>query len=426
MNLNKRLSAIWGGLALLLMAGPAAADYALNMPQGVTDISHEVYELHMLILWICVAIGVVVFGAILWTIVRYRKSKNPNAAQFHHSTTVEIIWTVIPMLILVAMAVPATQTMIKMRDTSESDMTVKVTGYQWKWEYDYLDEGISFFSNLDDQSRIARLRNPEILPEDVENYLLEVDNPLVVPVGKKIRFLLTSNDVIHSWWVPALGWKQDAIPGYINEAWARIDEPGVYRGQCAELCGRDHAFMPVVVHALSEEDYAKWVAARQSEQGVEETVAESIPPSAEDTTPLVARGDADEPVLTEEAPAEAEVEEAPAEPAAEAAAPAEMGLEDLMAQGEQVYAANCASCHMPTGEGMGATFPALKGSAIATGDIAEHIRIVVHGSEKNPAMAAFGGRLSDAEIAAVITYERNAWGNETGDVVQPTDVQAAR
>ena len=243
------------GSVLAVWSAGARADFAVNMPPGVTAISREVYDLHMLIFWICVAIGAVVFGVMFWSIYHHRKSRGAVPAQFHESMLVEVLWTVVPMLILVAMAVPATQTLIRMADARDADLTVKVTGYQWRWYYEYLNEGIGFFSTLatpQDQIRNDAPKNAA--------YLLEVDRPLVVPVGKKIRILTTAADVIHSWWVPALGWKRDAIPGFINESWTLIEQPGVYRGQCAELCGKDHGFMPVVVEAVPEAEFQQWVA----------------------------------------------------------------------------------------------------------------------------------------------------------------------
>jgi cytochrome c oxidase subunit 2 len=272
-----RLGSVFGG-SMTLASREASADWELNMRQGVTDVSHQVYDLHMYILWICVIIGILVFGAMFWSIWRHRKSKGVQAAQFHHSTTAEVAWTIIPVFILVGMAIPATHTLIAMEDTSSPDMTVKVTGYQWKWKYDYLDDKVSFFSNLRSSSRAAVYADPS----QVENYLLEVDNPLVVPVNKKIRFLITSGDVIHSWWIPDLGWKKDAIPGFINEMWTRISEPGTYRGQCAELCGKDHGFMPVVVVAKSDEDYRQWVAKQQVAQRAGESTEtpQSLPASS--------------------------------------------------------------------------------------------------------------------------------------------------
>ena len=255
------VGSVLGG-TIALAFHEASADWELNMPQGVTETSQQVYNLHMYILWICVIIGILVFGTMFWSIWRHRKSTGAQAAQFHHSTTAEVAWTIIPVFILVGMAIPATRTLIAMEDTSSPDLTVKVTGYQWKWKYDYLEEEVSFFSNLHPSSRAAVYEDPS----QAENYLLEVDNPLVVPVKKKIRFLITSDDVIHSWWVPDLGWKKDAIPGFVNEMWTRIPEPGIYRGQCAELCGKDHGFMPVVVVAKSEEEYQQWVAEQKSAQ----------------------------------------------------------------------------------------------------------------------------------------------------------------
>ncbi len=250
-------------LATTLATGNAMAAWdALNLPVGVTPLSRDVYDLHMLILWICVIIGIIVFGAMFISIVLHRKAAGHAPAQFHHSTFAEIVWTVVPFIILVGLAIPATRTLIDMEDTSESDLTLKVTGYQWLWKYEYVEDGVTFYSSLALSSRAAIYRDPW----KVENYLLEVDKPVVLPVGKKIRFLLTADDVIHAWWVPALGMKKDAIPGFINEIWAVIEEPGTYRGQCAELCGKDHGFMPIVVEAKSEDEYKQWVAAYKAEQ----------------------------------------------------------------------------------------------------------------------------------------------------------------
>ena len=254
------------GLATTLASNSAVAAWdQLNLPVGVTPISRDVYDLHMLMLWICVIIGIIVFGAMFISIVLHRRAAGHKPAQFHHSTLAEIAWTVIPFVILVGFAIPATKTLIDMEDTSEADLTIKVTGYQWLWKYDYIEDGVSFYSKLALSSRSAIYRDPWA----VENYLLEVDKPVVVPVGKKIRFLLTADDVIHAWWVPALGMKKDAIPGFVNEIWARIEEPGIYRGQCAELCGKDHGFMPIVVEARSEDEYKQWVAAYKAEQNTQ-------------------------------------------------------------------------------------------------------------------------------------------------------------
>ncbi len=390
-----------GALALGLMAGPAAADWALNMTPGVTGVSRDVFGLHMLIFWICVIIGVVVFGAIIYSVVRFRKSKGAQAAQFHHSTAVEIVWTVIPLLILVGMAVPATKTLIAMDDVTQADMTVKITGYQWQWHYEYVDEGVGFYSKLDgDSERVRQLGSGED-PRSVDNYLLDVDEPLVLPTDTRVRFLITAADVIHSWWVPALGWKKDAIPGYVNTAWTQIDEPGIYRGQCAELCGRDHGFMPVVVEAKTPEEFEQWLAGRKP-AGAQPSAAAADAggggEAAQGATQVAAGG----------APPSGPLEKA-----------------ELMSRGEQVYAAHCAACHQADGQGVPNVFPALAGGAITIGDPGAHIDIVLNG-KSGTAMAAFGSQLGDVDIAAVVTYERNAFGNDTGDLVQPADVRAAR
>ncbi len=257
------------GLFSSLLSGRVFAVQPFNMPKGVTEISNEVYHLHMLIFWICVIMGVVVFGVMLVSILLHRKSRGHKAAQFHESTTVEIIWTVLPFIILIGMAIPATKTLIAMEDTSNSDMTIKVTGYQWLWQYEYLDEGVSFYSAL--TTPREEIYNQQ---QKNEHYLLQVDNELILPVGKKIRLLITSNDVLHAWWVPDLAVKKDAIPGYINEIWTKIDKPGVYRGQCAELCGRDHGFMPIVVRALEQNEYDQWLDKKKS--ATEEEVANAV------------------------------------------------------------------------------------------------------------------------------------------------------
>lgn len=361
------------GTCLMSVAGFAAAEYGLNLRPGVTPIAQDAYSLHMLILWVCVAIGVVVFGAMFYSIINHRKSKGAVAAQFHESTTIEIVWTIIPFLILIGMAIPATKALIAMEDTSNSDISIKVTGYQWKWQYEYLGEDVGFFSTLatpKDEIFNKADKNPD--------YLLEVDNPVVVPVGKKVRLLITANDVIHAWWVPELGMKKDAIPGFVNEMWFNIDRPGTYRGQCAELCGKDHGFMPIVVVAKEQADYEKWLA-----------------------------------------------EQKQASSAAAADSNREFSKDELMTRGEKVYTANCAACHQANGEGVPGAFPALKGGVITTGPVAAHLEQVING-KAGTAMAAFGPQLNDADIAAVVTYERNSWGNNKGDVVQPADVKAAR
>ena len=366
-----------------LLSSSAWADTQLNLTKGVTAVSREVYDLHMLVLYICTAIGVVVFGAMFWSMIFHRKSKGAKAADFHESTKVEILWTAIPIVILIAMAVPATSTLINMEDNDNSEVTIQITGSQWKWHYKYFDQNIEYYSVLSTPREQYENQNGSFAGNGAqkgEDYLLEVDKPLVIPANKKVRFLITSDDVIHSWWVPAFAVKQDANPGFINEAWTNVDEPGIYRGQCAELCGKDHGFMPIVVEVKSVADYDAWL----NEQNA----------------------------LTAQA-ADAE----------KASLSASMSKDELMQLGEATYMAHCAACHQPTGLGLPPTFPALKGSAVATqGSIAEHISLVVNGKGMMP---PFGKQLSLKEIAAVVTYERNAWGNDTGDLVQSSDVKAA-
>ena len=397
MLMTKRLAETITAAAAVVAAPPASANYmdTLNLTPGVTPISQEVYDLHMLILWICVAIGVVVFGAMFYSMFAHRKSKGAVAATFHESAKLEIVWTVVPFLILVGMAIPATKTLIFMTDTTEPDMTVKITGHQWKWEYEYLDgaaQGVHFISSLSADSRRAIYGEPG----EVDNYLLDVDNEVVLPVGKKIHFVLTASDVIHAWWVPDLGQKQDAIPGFINEMWTEIKKPGVYRGQCAELCGKDHGFMPIVVRAVSEQEFAAWANNMMDEK----------------------RG----PMVTEEEADEMTAGEATA---ADSAAERAWTAEELYARGEEVYTTACVACHQANGMGLPPAFPPINGSAIATGPIDAHLDIVLNG-RPGTAMVAFKDQLSDADIAAVMTYQRNAWDNNTGDVVQPADVRAAR
>jgi cytochrome c oxidase subunit II len=350
-----------------------AQDSNYNMTKGVSDISRQVYDLHMLIFWICVVIGALVFALMFWSIVHHRKSKGAVPAQFHGSLKMEIIWTAIPVLILVVMAIPASKTLIAMEDTSKSDLTILVTGSQWKWHYKYLEHPIEFYSLL--ATPKAEIDN---LAAKNEFYLRDVDRPLVIPTGKKVRFLMTSDDVIHSWYVPDFAIKKDANPGFINETWTQVDKPGVYRGQCAELCGKDHGFMPVVVDVKTPEDFDAWVKQQLKEQ-------------ADAKAAEAARG-----VMTKE---------------------------ELMALGQKTYEARCAACHQTSGEGLPGVIPAIKGSAMALTDIPAHIAIVVNG-KSGTAMQAFGKQLTNSELAAVITYERNAWGNNTGDLVQSADVAA--
>jgi cytochrome c oxidase subunit 2 len=255
------IAAFW-----LVLVAPALTGNEVNMTRGVTQQSVDHFDLHMIVLWVCVVIGIGVFTVMFTSIFLHRKSRGHTAAKFNHSTKAEIIWTIIPVLILVAMAVPATTALVKMKDSSGAEMTVKITGFQWRWKYEYLDQDISFISSLKAESNAARQLNSGVAPESVDNYLLDVDHPLVLPVGRKVKFLITADDVIHSWWVPALGWKLDAIPGFVNEAWTNIEKPGTYRGQCAELCGKDHGFMPIVVIALPEDEFDSWVSERLAEQ----------------------------------------------------------------------------------------------------------------------------------------------------------------
>jgi cytochrome c oxidase subunit 2 len=390
------------GLGLGL-AAPAMADWALNMPRGATAISNEVYDLHMLILGICCLIAIVVFGVMIVSIFLHRKSRGVEPAQFHHSTKAEIIWTVIPILILVGMAVPAAETLVRMEDTRNADITVKVTGYQWKWRYDYLDDEIGFYSTLDRASNAARRLNSGIQPSGVDNYLLDVDNPLVVPVGAKVRLLITAADVLHAWWMPDFAIKKDAIPGFVNEAWFRVEKAGTYRGQCAELCGRDHGFMPVVVIAKDAADYAEWMADQRSAAGLGDEPAEALAATPVAATPVAATSVA----------------------AAATAEDGERKIDDLVAMGEALYQQHCAACHQADGSGMAPAFPALAGSPVVTGSLDQHVGVVLKG-RPGTAMAPFGPQLTDLQLAAIVTYQRNAWGNDTGDVVQPGYIAAAR
>jgi len=369
---------VWSLLALLFAASAnASTSMPLNMTKGVTEISQQVYQLHMTIFWICCVIGAVVFGIMFWSIIRHRKARGVQPASFHESTKVEILWTAIPVLILIGMAIPATKTLIAMEDTSAADVTVLVTGSQWKWHYKYLDNDVEYFSLL----ATSRKQIYNKLAKG-ENYLLEVDRPLVIPTGKKIRFLMTSDDVIHSWWVPAFAIKKDANPGFINEAWTRVDQPGIYRGQCAELCGKDHGFMPIVVIAKDPADYHAWVE--------------------QEETRIAAAKAAERELLA-----------------------MNMTMEDLMSTGERVYQGWCVACHQANGAGLAGIFPAVKGSQLILNDRAAHIDIIVNG-KPGTAMQAFGRQLSLKELAAVITYTRNAFDNNTGDTVQAADVFAVQ
>jgi cytochrome c oxidase subunit II len=385
-RINKGVRAARGGRRLgkallamvpLLATGVASAERVYNLQTPVTPIASQIFDLHLLITGICAVIFVIVFSVMFYSIFAHRKSKGHKAAQFHENTTVEVIWTVIPFLILLVMAFPATKTILAMKDASVPDITVKVTGFQWKWQYDYLDHGFSFVSNL--ATPYTQIHN--IDPKG-EHYLLDVDQPMVVPTGKKVRVLITAGDVIHSWWVPAFGVKQDAIPGFVRDSWFKADTPGIYRGQCAELCGKEHGFMPVVVEVKTPEAYAEWVEVQKKKAAA----------GAEDPNKV-------------------------------------WDLKDLVARGEKVYTANCVACHQANGKGVPPAFPPLDGSKVATGPVAAHLDTVLNGVVKNgqaTAMVPWKNTLSNTDIAAVVTYERNAWGNHTGDAVQPSQVAAAK
>ena len=359
-----------------LYSGVVTAAYQLNFTRGATRLTEEIYDLHNLMMWVITAIFCAVFGVMFYSVYAHRKSVGHKAAQFHENTGVELAWTVVPFFILIAMAVPATKTLLELRDASNPDLTVKVTGYQWKWGYDYLKgegEGVAFLANLSTPHQ-------QIYGSETkgEHYLRETDRHMVVPVGKKVRVLATAADVIHSWYVPELGVKQDAVPGFVRDAWFRAEKEGVYRGQCAELCGKDHGFMPIVVEVVSAEKYSAWVA---------------------DTKKAMAAA-ADDPDKKWE-------------------------LADLKARGEKVYASNCVACHQANGQGIKGMFPALDGSKIVKGPKSGQIDMVLNG-KPNTAMAAFGKQLSDTDIAAAITYTRNSWANKTGDITQPSEVKAVR
>ena len=366
-NLKKRALSL-----LFLFAIPSQADwFALNMTRGVTDISNEVFELHMLIFWICVVIGVLVFSVMFYSMYAHTKKKNPVAAKFHENHKVEIAWTIIPFLILIAMAVPASKTLVKIYDDEAGDVNIQVTGYQWKWQYNYLEDDISFFSNLStDMDEINNL-----VPKG-EHYLQEVDEMVVIPAGKKVRFLITANDVIHSWWMPAFAIKQDAIPGFVNTAWTKVDKPGVYRGKCTELCGKNHGFMPIVVKVVEQEEYNQWVDEKK----------QAAIKMAELTTK-------------------------------------DWTAQELVERGESVYAVNCVACHQTNGQGISGIFPALAGSDIVMNNKDKNIEILMEGVQ-GAAMNSFS-YLSEVELAAVITYTRQSWGNaENGDgeIVVPKDI----
>ncbi len=361
----------------LVAAGAAFADWAIDLQKPNSAVAEQMYHLHVVITLICVIIFVLVFGVMFYSLYAHRKSKGHKAANFHENATVEVVWTVIPFLILLVMAWPATKAVLDMRDSSAPEMTIKVTGYQWKWGYDYIHDGFGYVSTL--ATPLAQIQNQEVKGA---NYLLEVDNPLVVPVGKKIRLLITANDVLHAWWVPALGVKQDAIPGFIRDAWFRADRPGIYRGNCAELCGKEHGYMPIVVEVKTQADYDKWLAAQKDKYGVGKVAAPVIDTK---TYPK----------------------------------------DELIALGKTVYeTAGCTGCHGPAGKGVPGQFPALDGSKVVNGAASDQIALLLNG-KPGTAMASFK-HLSDKDIAAVIDYTRNAWSNKAAESAQPVDVAKVR
>jgi cytochrome c oxidase subunit 2 len=375
--------------ASLLSSVGALAAYDVDILPPATPIAQQIYHLHWAIIWVCLVIFVVVFGAMFYSVFAHRKAAGAKAAHFHENTTVEVIWTVIPFLILIGMAYPATKTVLEMKDTASPDLTIKVTAYQWAWEYDYLQDGVRFNSllstprsQIEDWERKAEKRNAD--------YLLEVNNPMVVPAGKKVRLLITSNDVIHGWYVPQLGVNQYGIPGFVKDTWFKVDKPGTYRGQCSQICGKEHGYMPIVVVAKAPEEYAAWVKEQKAKMP-----AEAAPPQVAAAAPAAVAEDPNK----------------------------KWTAEELKTLGEKVYAANCAACHQPTGKGMPPAFPPLDGSKIVNGPKAGQIALVLSGRQ-GTAMASFA-RLTDTELAAVITYTRNSWGNKAGEVL-PADVKSGR
>ena len=377
-----------GALSLALLVIPAWAAYDVNIPPPATPISSQIYGLHMYILWICAVIFVIVFGAMFYSIFKFRKSKGATPdVNFHESTLIEIIWTIIPFIILIAIAVPATKTVLDMKDTSNPDMTIKVTGFQWGWRYDYSADDMGFYSNL--TTPWSQIGQPGIEATEKKgaDYLLEVDNPLVVPVGKRVRLLVTSTDVIHGWYVPQLGINQYGIPGFIKDVWFTADKVGTFKGQCSQICGKLHGFMPITVIVKSEAEYAKWIAEAKSKWGSKPAVAVVAAPAEEDVAKKYT-------------------------------------LAELKAQGEKVYAANCVACHQQTGKGMPPAFPALAGSKVVLAAASQQINVMLNG-RPNTAMQSFA-QLSNTDLASVITYTRNSFGNSAGTLVQPADVKAAR
>ncbi|MGE0358332.1 MAG: cytochrome c oxidase subunit II [Burkholderiales bacterium] len=377
--------------AAALGAGLAHAAYDVDILPPASPIAQQIYDLHWAILWVCVVIFVGVFGTMFYSVFKHRKSVGAKAAQFHENTTVELVWTVIPFVILIGMAYPATKTVLDMKNTSNPDITIKVTAYQWAWEYDYLQDGVKFASLL--STPRSQIEEWEKKGEKKNaDYLLEVDRPMVVPVGKRVRLLVTANDVIHGWYVPQLGINQYGIPGFVKDTWFTADRPGVYRGQCSQICGKEHGYMPIVVVAKPPEEYAAWVKEQQAK------AAASVAAPVQVATVTHAAAMPDDPNR-------------------------KWTLEELRTAGAKLYQANCAPCHQPTGKGMPPAFPALDGSRVVNGPKAAQVALVLRGKQ-GTAMASFA-QLSDSELAAVITYTRNAWGNKAGEVL-PADVKSAR
>ena len=386
---NAAIAAIIGVTALVaLISLPAMASYDVNIPQPASPIADQIYGLHMYILWVCATIFVVVFGMMFYSIFKFRKSNGAKPdVNFHESTLIEIIWTIIPFIILIAIAVPATKTVLQMKDTSNPDMTIKVTGFQWGWRYDYNAENFGFYSNL--STPWSQIGQPGTASTEAKgkDYLLEVDNALVVPVGKRIRLLITSNDVIHGWYVPQLGINQYGIPGFIKDVWFTAESVGTFKGQCSQICGKLHGYMPIAVIVKSETDYAKWVEESRAKWSTNAltAVAPAAPP--EDDGKIFTMAEAKD-------------------------------------KGEKIYAANCVACHQANGKGLPPAFPSLAGSKTVLGTSDLQINVLLNG-RAGTAMQSFA-RLSNSEIATVITYTKNSFGNSVGKVIQPADIKAAR
>ena len=383
-------------MIIALFSSPSAwAGYDINILSPATPISHQIYGLHMYILYVCAVIFIIVFSMMFYSIFKFRKSVGAKPdVNFHESTLIEIIWTIIPFIILIAMAIPATKTVLDMKDTSNPDITIKVTGYQWGWRYDYSADDFGFYSNL--ATPWSQIGQPGIQATEAKgkDYLLEVDNAMVVPVNKRIRLLVTSNDVIHGWYMPQLGVNQYGIPGFIKDVWFKAEKVGVYKGQCSQICGKLHGYMPITVEVKSEADYALWVKSGQTKWGKGAALTASVDNPASKSN-----------VLTEE----------PAK---------NFTMAEAKAHGEKVYATNCIACHQLTGKGQPPVFPALSGSKVVQGPMDQQIGVILNG-RPGTAMQSFA-RLSDTDLAAVITYTKNSWDNNTGKVVQPSDVKGAR